>query len=154
MERAEYSDENCSVARTLAIVGERWSLLILREAFLGVRRFDQLQANLGIARNILADRLHRLVGNGILERQQYQERPQRFEYRLTRMGLDLYPALVAIMQWGDRYVADEAGAPLKLEHLACGKETEPRFVCSECGEPIDARAVRAKIGPGALRKSA
>jgi hypothetical protein len=94
------------------------------------------------------------VGAGILERQQYQERPARYEYRLTQMGLDLYPALVAIMQWGDRYVADEAGPPLKLEHLACGKETEPRFVCSECGEPIDARGVRAKIGPGALRKTA
>jgi DNA-binding HxlR family transcriptional regulator len=154
MERAEYSDENCSVARTLAIVGERWSLLILREAFLGVRRFDQLQANLGIARNILADRLQRLVSAGILERQQYQQRPNRYEYRLTQMGLDLYPALVAIMQWGDRHVADEAGPPLKLEHLACGKETEPQFVCSECGEPIDARGVRAKIGPGALRKTA
>jgi DNA-binding HxlR family transcriptional regulator len=154
MERAEYSDENCSVARTLEIVGERWSLLILREAFLGVRRFDQLQANLGIARNILADRLQRLVGAGILERERYHERPQRFEYRLTRMGLDLYPALVSIMQWGDRYLADKAGPPVKLEHLACGKETEPLFVCSECGDPIEARGVRAKIGPGALRRTA
>jgi DNA-binding HxlR family transcriptional regulator len=154
MERAEYSDENCSIARTLEMVGERWSLLILREAFLGVRRFDQLQANLGIARNILADRLQRLVGAGILQRQLYQERPKRYEYRLTQMGLDLYPALVAMMQWGDRYLADEAGAPVKLEHLECGKETEPLFVCSECGGPIHARNVRPKVGPGALRKTA
>ena len=154
MERNEYSDENCSVARTLAIVGERWTLLILRESFLGVRRFDQFQGNLGIARNILTDRLQRLVGAGILERQRYQERPKRYEYRLTQKGLDLYPALVALMQWGDRYVADEAGPAVVLEHIECGKETEPQFACSECGEPIHARAVRAKLGPGALRRTA
>jgi DNA-binding HxlR family transcriptional regulator len=154
MERSDYATDNCSVARTLAIVGERWTLLILREAFLGVRRFDQLQGNLGIARNILADRLQRLVGAGILERRRYQERPKRYEYRLTQRGIDLHPALVALMEWGDRYVSDEAGAPLVLEHLECGKETKPRFVCSECGEPIHARNVRPKLGPGALRKTA
>jgi DNA-binding HxlR family transcriptional regulator len=154
MQRSDYRTENCSVARTLEIVGERWALLILREAFLGVKRFDQIQGNLGIARNILADRLQRLVGAGILERRRYQERPKRYEYRLTQMGLDLYPALVAIMEWGDRYVSDKAGAPLVLEHVDCGKETTPRFVCSECGEPIHARNVRPKLGPGALRKTA
>src|SRR5437588_11478034 len=150
MERNEYSDENCSVARTLAIVGERWTLLILRESFLGVRRFDQFQANLGIARNILTDRLQRLVGAGILERQRYQDRPKRYEYRLTQKGLDLYPSLVALMQWGDHYMADKAGVPVVLEHKACGHETVPQFVCSECGEPIHARGMRAKRGPGAL----
>ena len=154
MERSDYSAENCSVGRTLAIVGERWTLLILREAFLGVRRFDQIQGNLGIARNILADRLHGLVGAGILERRRYQERPQRYEYRLTQRGIDLYPTLLSIMQWGDRYMADDGGAPLALEHIDCGKETVPSFVCSECGEPIHARNVRAKLGPGSLRKTA
>jgi DNA-binding HxlR family transcriptional regulator len=154
MERSEYSDDNCSVAGTLQLVGERWSLLILREAFLGVKRFDQLQRNLGIARNILADRLQRLVGAGIVERKRYQERPERFEYRLTQKGLDLYPTLVALMQWGDRHLAGKQGAPVVLEHKACGAETHPHFVCSECGEPIGARDVRAKVGPGALARTA
>jgi DNA-binding HxlR family transcriptional regulator len=153
MERSDYSDANCSVAGALQLVGERWSLLILRESFLGVKRFDQLQRNLGIARNILADRLQRLVGAGILERRRYQERPERFEYRLTEKGLDLYPALVALMEWGDRYLAGASGAPVVLEHKACGAETRPQFVCSECGEPLGARDVRAKVGPGALAKT-
>ena len=112
---------NCSVAGTLEIVGERWSLLILREAFLGVRRFEQMQRNLGIARNILAARLQTLVGHGILERRRYQERPDRYEYRLTQKGLDLYPALVSIMQWGDRYLNDDC-APVTLIHKACGHD--------------------------------
>jgi DNA-binding HxlR family transcriptional regulator len=144
---------NCSVAGTLAIVGERWTLLILREAFMGVRRFEQMQRNLGVARNILAARLQTLVGHGILERRRYQERPDRSEYRLTQKGLDLYPALVSIMEWGDRYLNDDC-APLVLVHKACGHEAHPHMACSHCGEPVGARDIRAEAGPGALAKSA
>src|SRR6266498_1598794 len=103
-DRHWFTNENCSVARTLEIVGERWTLLVLREAFLGVRRFERMQHDLGIARNILADRLQKLVGQGILERRSYTERPPRFEYRLTQKGIDLYPAIIALMEWGDRYL--------------------------------------------------
>jgi DNA-binding HxlR family transcriptional regulator len=153
MAKPQETRPNCSVAGTLAIVGERWTLLILREAFMGVRRFEQMQRNLGVARNILAARLQTLVGHGILERRRYQERPDRYEYRLSQKGLDLYPALVSIMQWGDRYLNDDC-APVTLVHKSCGHETQPRLACSHCGEPVGARDVRAEAGPGALAKSA
>jgi DNA-binding HxlR family transcriptional regulator len=149
-----YELDSCSVAGTLDIVGERWTLLVLREAFLGVRRFEEMQRHLGIARNILAARLQTLVGHGILERRRYSERPARYEYRLTQKGLDLYPALVSIMQWGDRYLAGKSGPPVVLRHRACGELTEPHLACSECGEPLGARDVIAEAGPGAARRSA
>ena len=145
--RSDVAEKNCSIARSVAVVGDTWTLLVLREAFMGVRRFDQMQRDLGIARNVLADRLHGLVGNGILERVPYQERPPRHEYRLTQKGLDLYPALVALMQWGDRYASD-AGPPVTLVHRDCGHETEPYLACSHCGEKLDAKRVRAQPGPG------
>lgn len=111
-----FTNANCSVARTLEVIGERWTFLVLREAFMGVRRFDELQRNTGVARNILAARLRKLVDNRILERRRYQDRPPRFEYRLTDRGLDLYPAIVALLQWGDRHAAHPAGRPVVLEH--------------------------------------
>jgi DNA-binding HxlR family transcriptional regulator len=101
--KRDYEGQNCSIARALEVVGERWTLLIVRDAFLGLRRFDEFQERLGIARNVLADRLNRLVDEGILERVRYNERPERFEYRLTRKGRDLVPALVSLRQWGDKY---------------------------------------------------
>jgi len=149
----EIGEENCSIARTLAVLGERWTLLILRQSFLGVKRFDELQRTLGIARNVLADRLQTLVGEGILERRRYQDRPPRYEYKLTPKGLDLYPVLVSLMEWGDRYNAPN-GAPVVLVHRTCGKETHPHFVCSECGEPLDPREVTPEPGPGALLETA
>lgn len=142
------------MAQTLEIMGERWTILVLREAFLGTRRFEDLRHNIGCARNILSDRLHKLVANGILERRRYQDRPPRFEYRLTEKGIDLYPILVALMQWGDRYVTDERGPAIVLEHKACGHETTPELVCSHCGERVHARTMRAHLGPGALSASA
>ena len=102
----DYEGQNCSVARALEVVGERWSLLIVRDVFLGLRRFDELQENLGIARNVLTDRLNRLVDEGVLERVRYSERPKRFEYRLTRKGRDLEIALSGLRQWGDKYVSE------------------------------------------------
>jgi len=148
------ANEVCSVAQTLEIMGERWTILVLREAFLGTRRFEDLRHNIGCARNILSDRLHKLVANGILERRRYQDRPPRFEYRLTEKGIDLYPILVALMQWGDRYVTDERGPAIVLEHKTCGHETTPELVCSHCGERVHARTMRAHRGPGALSASA
>src|SRR4051794_38710597 len=114
MRHSSLQRQNCSIARTVAVLGERWTLVILREAFTRRRRFEDMQRDLGIARNILADRLQTLVGEGILERRAYQERPRRYEYRLTEKGRDLYPVLIALMQWGDRYTAGEAGPPLEL----------------------------------------
>ena len=144
----EFPRENCSVQRALSVVGDRWSILVLREAFNGVRRFDALQRNLGIARNILAARLQTLVGAGILERRRYQERPERFEYRLTKKGADLWPVMIALMQWGDRYMAD-SGPPVEIVHKSCGHTIEPRMACPECDESLTAYDVRAVPGPGA-----
>jgi len=150
MRHSGLQQENCSIARTVAVLGERWTLVILREAFNRRRRFDDIQRDLGIARNILADRLQTLVAEGILERCAYQQRPERFEYRLTDKGRDLYPVLIALMQWGDRYTAGEAGPPVELIHEPCGEHTHPRLVCDHCGEPIDPRDMRPQPGPGLL----
>jgi DNA-binding HxlR family transcriptional regulator len=150
----EVAQENCSIARTLAVLGERWTLLVLRESFLGVKRFEDIQADLGIARNTLTNRLNVLVDEGILERRPYHDRPPRHEYKLTQKGRDLYPVLVTLMQWGDRYNAGPDGPPLLLEHRTCGHRTEPRLVCSECGETLDPREMRPVPGPGARRAEA
>ncbi|MFL5798427.1 MAG: winged helix-turn-helix transcriptional regulator [Actinomycetota bacterium] len=147
-DRGWFTNEECSVARTLEIIGERWTMLVLREAFFRVRRFDDFQRNIGVARNILADRLRKLVAHRILERQQYQDRPPRFEYRLTERGIDLYPILISLMEWGDRHARSEVGPAVVLEHKGCGRPSSPRLVCSECGEPITARDMRALPGPG------
>jgi DNA-binding HxlR family transcriptional regulator len=140
--------ETCSVARAMDILGERWTMLIMREAFYGVRRFSDMQRNLGIARNILSTRLQTLVRSGILERRLYQEEPERFEYRLTQAGRDLYPAVIAIMKWGDEYLADEAGPPVVLRHT-CGELIDPVLVCDCCGEPLHPHDVTPEPGPGA-----
>lgn len=137
------------MARALEVVGERWTILILRDAFLGVRRFDDFQRNLGVARNVLNTRLQRLVDAGLLERRRYQERPERFEYRLTDKGVDLWPAVVALMQWGDRHAPSPAGPPLVLRHRGCGGEVDPHRRCSDCGAALGPRDVMATPGPGA-----
>ena len=138
-----YADQQCSVARTLEVVGERWTILILRDAFMGVRRFDDFQRSLGIARNVLTTRLQRLVDAGVLERRRYQERPERFEYRLTDMGLDLWPALLALMRFGDRHLSGPDGPPVRVEHEGCGGEVTAHGTCERCGEALGARDVRA-----------
>ena len=109
----EYEGQNCSIARALEIVGERWTLLIIRDVFLGIRRFDELQESLGVARNVLTDRLHRLVGEGVLERVPYSERPTRYEYRLTTKGRDLNIALSGLRQWGDKYLSEQPSRLLR-----------------------------------------
>ena len=149
MLKNDYENQVCSIAGTLEVVGERWSLLIVRDVLLGLRRFDEIQANLGIARNILQTRLTRLLEHGVLERRPYQERPLRYEYRLTEKGLDLWPAIVALMRWGDRYAAPRAGAPVLLEHRGCGGAVDEHRICGACGERLSVRDVRALPGPGA-----
>jgi len=113
MLRRDYDGQDCSIARALEVVGERWTLLIIRDVFSGRRRFDELQESLGIARNVLTNRLNRLVDEGILERVRYSERPQRFEYRLTAKGRELYVALTALRQWGDKHLSDKPSQLLR-----------------------------------------
>jgi DNA-binding HxlR family transcriptional regulator len=149
MRRTSFADMNCSVARTLEIVGEWWTMLVVREAFNGVRRFDDFQGRLGIARNVLASRLQGLVEHGVLERRLYQERPERYEYRLTQKGFDLYPVLLSLLNWGDKWETPENGVPLKIMH-ECGEEAQSTLVCSHCGKPMSARDSHAIPGPGQL----
>jgi DNA-binding HxlR family transcriptional regulator len=151
---SDYTGQNCSIARTLELVGERWTILVLRDVFLGLRRFDQLQRNLGVARNVLTARLDRLVGEGILEKVPYQERPLRHEYRLTDKGLDLWPVIVELLRWGDRHAAPAAGPPIVLLHKGCGGELGERRLCSKCGQSLEVRDVRAERGPGAVPATA
>ena len=141
-------DQVCSVARSLEILGERWTLLVIRDVFYGKRRFDAIQEDLGIARNVLSSRLARLVDEGILEKRAYQERPVRYEYFLTEKGIDLWPVMITMMHWGDRYLADH-GAPVVIHHKDCGGEVDDRGYCGECGERLTARDAFAAWGPGA-----
>ena len=132
---------HCSVARALDVVGERWSLLILRDAFYGVSRFDDFQRDLGVARNILTDRLNKLVSAGVLEKVQYEERPPRYEYKLTLKGRDLLPVLLTMMNWGDKWSTDDA-PPVTLTHLTCGNETHGVLTCAHCGEELRRSQIR------------
>src|ERR1700722_13289231 len=127
---SDYKGQNCSIARTLELVGERWTILVLRDAFLGLRRFDQFQHSLGIARNVLTARLDRLVSEGILEKVPYQERPLRHEYRLTEKGLDLWPVIKELLRWGDPHAAPEAGPAIVIRHKGCGGELGERRLCT------------------------
>jgi DNA-binding HxlR family transcriptional regulator len=154
MLKNDYEDQNCSIARSLELVGERWTILVLRDVFLGRRRFDQIQRSLGVARNVLAARLERLVGEGILEKVPYQERPSRHEYRLTDKGLDLWPVIVELLRWGDRHAAPAAGPPIVLRHKGCGGELGEHRVCARCGESLEVGDVRAEAGPGASPRAA
>jgi DNA-binding HxlR family transcriptional regulator len=143
-----YEGQNCSVAKSLELIGERWTMLVVREVFLGNRRFDEMAARLSIARNVLTTRLARLVEEGVLEKVRYQERPERFEYRLTEKGLDLWPIMVSLIQYGDRYYAPE-GPPMILRHKRCGGRVDAHRICSTCGERLTARGVTAEPGPSA-----
>jgi DNA-binding HxlR family transcriptional regulator len=137
-----------SVSRTLALVGEKWTLLILREAFFGVRRFGQFARNLGIPRPTLSARLRALVDAGLLQRARYATDPDRYEYRLTRAGIDLFPSIVTLMRWGDHHLSGAEGPPIVLRHNACGEIADPYLACRHCGEEIDARNVTPERGKG------
>ena len=144
----DYPGQICSVAKSLEVIGERWSLLIVRDVMNGNRRFGEIQSSLGIARNVLSARLQRLVDEGILERRAYQESPPRHEYFLTQKGLDLWPALIALLHWGDKYSAGPAGPPRLIVHKECGGEVDERGVCTACGKVLSARDARQVAGPG------
>lgn len=152
---SDLGDTPDAVARTLGVVGDAWTLLILRDAFYGVRRFEDFRRDLGIARNILSHRLSRLVDHGLFERRLYSERPRRHEYRLTDRGRDLFGVLVALQAWGDRWARDEPGR-MTLTHLGCGRQAHAVPACSECGEPLDPQNVRVDpvpVVPEARRRS-
>lgn len=135
---------DCTIARTLSVIGDRWTLLVLRDAFLGLRRFDGFQSSLGITRHRLADRLRKLVRHGVLRRERYQERPARFEYRLTEKGHDLYGVIVTIAGWGDKHMAGKKGPTVERVHRRCGHVTSLRLTCDHCGDVVTARDMTAR----------
>jgi DNA-binding HxlR family transcriptional regulator len=149
MQHKSFSEMHCSIAQCLEVVGERWSLLIVRDVFLGVTRFDEIQQRLGISRNILNQRLAHLVEQGILVKVPYSQHPPRYDYKITVRGRDLWPVITAMRQWGDRHAAPD-GPPLQLIHRDCGEIADAHLACSVCGEAIDAGNVKSVPGPGAV----
>lgn len=147
MRHDELQDVYCSVARTWSVIGERWTMMILRECFRGERRYEHFRTKLQLGSNILNDRLRLLTEEGVLDRVPYQDNPVRHEYRLTRKGQDLYPVLLSIMKWGDTYKNDTP--PVHLIHRRCGHPAEPRLTCSHCAEPVLWREMTATFEPGA-----
>jgi DNA-binding HxlR family transcriptional regulator len=145
---ADYSNQNCSVAATLEVVGDPWTLLILRDAFLGLTRFEQWRDRLGIARNVLAYRLKTLVAEGLLERQAYCLRPPRYEYQLTDKGRDIYPVLLTLRAWGDRHIYGEGAEPQAYAHRDCGHHVSPELTCNHCQTQVNANnIVRIRRSP-------
>ena len=143
----DIDQQPCSLARSLAIIGDNWTLLVLRDCFLGVRRFDDFQQRLGVTRHVLSDRLRKLADGGVLEKAAYQERPLRHEYRLTPMGRDLYPVIAHLAQWGDKYLAGDAGPPLVRVHRQCGEPLEAKLQCGHCGDSVEAQDIRLEVNP-------
>lgn len=148
MKWKELEQAACPVARSLAVVGDRWTLLILRNALLRTRRFDDFQTQLGLTRHLLSSRLAKLVRHGVMVKVPYQERPRRYEYRLTDMGRDWLSVQLALLAWGDRWLGTAEGPPLELLHRGCGHRFHARTVCSECGEALTLDAIQAIGGPG------
>jgi len=147
VERKSFADMDCSVAQCLEVVGDWWTMLIVRDTFLGVTRFEDFQRRLGISRNILQQRLTKLVDAGILVRVPYSEHPPRADYRLTPKGRDLWPVLTAMRQWGDAHAAPD-GPPVQIVHDACGAVSHLVMVCDACGRPAGPRDVHVEPGPG------
>ena len=148
MQRTDFSQMKCSIARSLAVAGEPWSPLIVRNVYIGINRFDQLQRDLGISRKVLTERLRHLVDAGILERRPYSERPPRSEYALTEMGGEFMDVLMAMVRWGDRWTAGEAGPPALYRHRACGEITHVEPHCAVCGDVMRSGDVDVEPAPG------
>ena len=140
----EIIQQQCSVARTSAVIGDRWSLLILSDLFLGVRRFDDFHQRLGLSRTTLTNRLKLLEDHEVVQRRVYQQQPIRHEYRLTVKGLDLFPVISALVNWGDKYYCDAGTPPILRQHISCGHDIAPVMTCPECHEEVDARSIRAR----------
>jgi DNA-binding HxlR family transcriptional regulator len=151
MQRTDFSQMECSIARGLAVAGEPWSPLVIRDVFVGRGRFDEIQRSLGISRKVLAERLRHLVDAGILERRPYSERPPRDEYVLTEKGLEFMDVLMSLTAWGDRWAAGDAGPPALFRHDACGEIAHIEPTCSACGEPMHSTDVEVEPGPGLTR---
>jgi DNA-binding HxlR family transcriptional regulator len=147
MQRTRFGDMVCSIARTLDVIGESWSPLIVRDVWAGMHRFDQIQADLGISSKVLTERLKWLVAQGVLERRAYCERPLRHEYVLTEKGSELCAVLMVMTAWGDRHTAGEAGPPTLLRHRDCGMHTTAEVRCAHCGETLHADSVAVEPGP-------
>lgn len=154
MRRTSFANVHCSIAQSLEIIGEWWTMLVLRDAFLGVRRFDDFVDRLGIARNVLTDRLNTLVDGGVLERHAYDQARGRCDYVLTDKGRALWPVITALRQWGDEWILGAGKEPVLLEHLHHGHTTTARMTCDVCSEELNAHSVRAVPGPGAADGSA
>ncbi len=148
MQRTDFGEMACSIARTLDVVGESWSPLVLRDVYVGLTRFDQIQADLGISRKVLTERLNNLVDQGVLERRPYDRRP-RFEYVLTDKGTELVDLLMVMVGWGDKWLAGQAGPPVLYRHHACGEISSVDLRCAHCGQPMHASNVEILPGPGA-----
>jgi DNA-binding HxlR family transcriptional regulator len=151
MRLTSLSEMNCSIAKTLDVIGEWWTLLILRDALRGTRRFDDFQANLGLARSVLTARLRKLTDAGIMERYQYSQHPPRYEYRLTDKGRSLFGVIAALMHWGDQWEAGPAGPPVVLVHDTCGQVTQPILTCPHCHGEVSTRNTHSEPGPGSHR---
>ncbi len=149
MQLTSLAEWNCSIARTLDVVGEWWTLLILRDAFRGTRRFDDFHDSLGMARSVLTARLKKLTDEGVLEKLPYSEHPPRHEYRLTEKGQALFPVIAALQRWGDDWASGPAGAPVEFVHTTCGHSMHPRLSCPHCGAEVSAATTRSEPGPGA-----
>lgn len=151
MELTSFADWNCSIARTLDVVGEWWTPLILRDAFRGVRRFDDFQASLGVARSVLTARLQKLTERGVLERRAYSEHPPRYEYHLTEKGRALFPVIAALIGWGDEWAPTAAGPPVVLVHDTCGQAMHPVLTCPHCHGEVTTANTHSEPGPGSRR---
>lgn len=143
----DIGNEICSVSRALSVVGDRWSLLIIRSAFLKARRFSDFQSDIGLTKHRLSDRLNKLVEEGVFEKVLYQQKPARYEYVLTPKGLDLYPLILSLVHWGDRWMAGEEGAPIEHIHKNCGQRIKPSYYCPECQDSIRPQDMRVVAGP-------
>jgi DNA-binding HxlR family transcriptional regulator len=148
MRRASFEEMNCSIALTLEVIGEWWTMLILRDGFLGITRFEQFQERLGIARNVLSTRLDGLVEHGVLARRPYDEARGRYDYVLTDKGRALWPVLLTLRQWGDEWIAGEGNEPVRLVHESCGEHTTAVLNCRHCGELLTLNRIRVAPGPG------
>jgi len=150
MQRTDFGAMACSIARTMDVIGEPWSPLVLRNIYIGITRFEQLQSSLGISRKVLAERLRWLVEHGVLERQAYTDRPPRDEYVLTAKGLELVQVLMVMVAWGDRWLAGEDGPPVLYRHHVCGQISHVELRCSVCGQPMRATDIDVLPGPGSV----
>jgi DNA-binding HxlR family transcriptional regulator len=148
MQHTSFADWNCSIAKTLDVVGEWWTLLILRDAFRGTRRFDDFHASLGLARSVLTARLRKLTEHGVLERRAYSDHPPRYEYYPTDKGRALFPLIAVLLQWGDTWAPGPSGPPVVLVHNTCGQVTQPMMTCPHCGQEVSAANTHSEPGPG------